>query len=152
MPQLLHLRAEQRRHRFAKFVFRCKSDPKEIVKIEPFLKRMNKCAKLDDGTLYRLLVGGTEAVNNAILHGNKSDPRKEVRMTCIIMKNVLKLRVKDRGKGFDPRTLPNPLDEENLMKESGRGVFLMRSLMDDVRFRFSKSGLTVELTILLKRS
>lgn len=135
-----------------KFEMKCISEPKEIALVEKFLNRVNKTAKLDDGTFYRLLVASTEAVNNAILHGNKSDTRKHVCLVVLYRKNdSIVVRVKDEGKGFDPNSLPNPLDEKHLLKPSGRGVFLMRELMDEVNFSFGKDGSTVELVINLKR-
>lgn len=135
-----------------KFEMECMSDPKEVVHVEEFLDKVNKVAKLDDGTFYRLLVASTEAVNNAIMHGNKSDPRKIVFIAIVFKKNEsLRVRVKDQGAGFDPNHLPNPLDEINLMKTTGRGVFLMRELMDEVDYNFGKEGATVELVINLKR-
>ncbi|HEY6952192.1 MAG TPA: ATP-binding protein [Bacteroidota bacterium] len=121
----------------------CKSNPKEIAKVEKFLARVNKKAHLDDGTTYRLLVATTEAVNNAILHGNKSDPRKLVRISCSLEHHILTMTVQDSGKGFDPSGLANPLAEENLLKESGRGIFLIRSLIDEVNFRIRKNGTSV---------
>ncbi len=135
-----------------RFEMNCISEPKEIAHVEEFLNKVNRTAKLDDGTFYRLLVAVTEAVNNAILHGNKSDPRKLVCLVVLYRKNDrLVVRVKDEGKGFDPDHLPNPLDEKHLLKPSGRGVFLMRELMDEVHFSFGKDGSTVELVINLKR-
>ncbi len=129
----------------------CISNPKEIGKIEEFLKSVNKKAKLDDGTFYRLFVSTTEAVNNGIIHGNKSDPRKKVCVTCEVNTDVLIVRVKDQGNGFDPAAVPNPLDEQNLMKESGRGIFLIRSMMDKVDYSMTQQGTTIEMVINLKR-
>jgi serine/threonine-protein kinase RsbW len=128
------------------------SDPKKIVLVEPFLLKVNTVARLDDGTFYRLLVAATEAVNNAIMHGNKSNPRKRVWLTCRYVKNdSLTLSVRDEGEGFNPDIIPNPLDEENLLKASGRGVFLMRELMDRVDYKIAEHGSTVEIMIDLKR-
>ena len=132
------------------FTLECTADPKEIRKVEPFLQQINDVARLDDGTFYRLLVAGTEAVNNAILHGNKSDPRKTVHVTCTLGKDELVFRVKDQGKGFKPEEVPNPLEEKNLLKTNGRGIFLMRSLMDKVSYEVSHDGTEVELVIDLK--
>jgi serine/threonine-protein kinase RsbW len=129
----------------------CVSVPEEIQRVEEFLQKLNKIMRLDDGTFYRLLVAGTEAMNNAVLHGNKSDPDKRVCMTCIQKTDVLIIRVQDEGEGFDARKLPNPTAEENLLKESGRGIFLMRSMMDKVLFKKNKQGTLVEMTINLKR-
>ena len=132
------------------FTFECTGDPKEIRKVEPFLDQVNKAARLDDGTYYRLLVAGTEAVNNGILHGNKGNPNKTVYVTCILNKDELVFRVRDQGKGFKPEEVPDPLEEKNLMKTSGRGIFLMRSLMDEVSFKVTREGTEVELVIDLK--
>jgi serine/threonine-protein kinase RsbW len=129
----------------------CESNPKEIGCIETFLHQVNKKLKLDDGTIYRLLVSCTEAVNNAIIHGNKSAPDKSVNVRCIVDKRFLTVRVKDEGKGFDPEKLQDPREEKNLMKESGRGFFLMRSLMDSVRVRRLKSGSVVEMKVKLHK-
>lgn len=132
------------------FYFDCKSDQKEIRRIEPFLQKMNEVAKLDDGTFYRLLVAGTEAINNGILHGNRGNKKKLVHVTCIIKKDSLVFRVKDEGSGFNPEEVPDPLEEKNLLKTSGRGVFLMRSLMDKVTYTMTPEGTEVELVIDLK--
>lgn len=132
------------------FYFECKSDPKEIRKVEPFLNQINEAANLDDGSFYRLLVAGTEAVNNAILHGNRGDVRKTVHVVCVLSKDSLVFRVRDEGRGFKPEEVPDPLDEKNLLKTSGRGIFLMRSLMDKVNFAMTAEGAEVELIIDLK--
>jgi serine/threonine-protein kinase RsbW len=133
--------------RLQTFTFECTGEPKEIGKVEPFLQQINDVARLDDGTFYRLLVAGTEAVNNAILHGSKSDPRKTVHVTCTLEKDKLVFRVKDQGKGFKPEEVPDPLEEKNLLKTNGRGIFLMRSLMDKVSYRITRDGTEVELVI-----
>jgi len=132
------------------FYLTCNSDPKEINKVEPFLQEISRVAKLDDGTFYRLLVAGTEAVNNGILHGNKGDKKKHVHVVCILSKDSLVFRVKDEGRGFRPEEVPDPLEEKNLLKTSGRGIFLMRSLMDKVSYKITKEGSEVELVIDLK--
>ncbi|MGB2868485.1 MAG: ATP-binding protein, partial [Bacteroidota bacterium] len=112
---------------------------------------VNTRLHLDDGTMYRLLVAGTEAVNNAIIHGNKSNPDKCVAMVVIWTADALTLRVKDSGTGFDPTTLPNPLADENLLKDSGRGIFLIRQMMDEVKFVPMKTGWMIEMKVNLKR-
>lgn len=113
--------------------------------------KINEVAKLDDGALYRLLVAATEAVNNGILHGNKSDPNKHVLVTCVFSEKKLTFTVEDEGKGFKPEKIPNPLDEKNLLKTSGRGVFLMRSLMDEVKFHITPRGSKIDLILRLPK-
>jgi serine/threonine-protein kinase RsbW len=134
-----------------KFIYEkiCRSNRKEISCIEEFLRRISLQQHLDDGMMYRLLVSCTEAVNNAIVHGNKSNPDKKVVIRCIVEKKTLAICVRDEGKGFDPESLQDPRDEKNLMKENGRGVFLMRSLMDTVKFKKFKSGSAVEMKVKL---
>ncbi len=141
----------RRKAKAAKCELICKSDPREIAKVEKFLEKVNKKARLDDGTMYRLLVATTEAVNNAIIHGNKLDPKKLVYVSCEVVGQTLTITVRDHGKGFDPQNLANPLEEQNLMKESGRGIFLIRSLVDEVSFRVQKIGTTVIMKVDLSR-
>jgi serine/threonine-protein kinase RsbW len=73
-----------------------------------------------------------------------------VHVVCILEEDSLVLRVKDEGKGFRPDQIPDPLEEKNLLKTSGRGIFLMRSLMDKVTFRISPEGTEVELVVDLR--
>jgi serine/threonine-protein kinase RsbW len=144
-------KAAHRKVNPAKCEMTCKSDPREIPKVEKFLNKVNQKAHLDDGTMYRLLVATTEAVNNAIIHGNKSNPKKRVRVSCQLVHQVLTMTVQDNGKGFDPNSLANPLEEANLLKESGRGIFLIRSLIDEVSFKVQKSGTSVIMKIDLSK-
>jgi len=74
-----------------------------------------------------------EAVINAIFHGNKEDPRKKVHLKFLTLADGLEIHVRDEGKGFDPNTLPDPLAKENLLNDSGRGIFLVRKFMDEFR-------------------
>jgi serine/threonine-protein kinase RsbW len=90
----------------------------------------------------------TEAVANAIFHGNRGAKEKNVYIRFVVTKKLLKIHVRDEGKGFEPEKIKNPLDPENLLKESGRGVFIVKMLMDDVKFEFSEQGTTV---ILIKK-
>jgi serine/threonine-protein kinase RsbW len=84
-----------------------------------------------------------EALVNAILHGNKSDQTKGVRVCVALAEDCsMLIVVKDAGSGFDPNQLPNPLMAENLMATHGRGIFLINRLMEDVRFSF-EHGTTI---------
>ncbi|MEY4110166.1 MAG: hypothetical protein RLZZ46_520, partial [Bacteroidota bacterium] len=91
-----------------------------------------------------ILVAVTEAVNNAIQHGNKFDPAKEIEVEYEKKKNSLVFRITDQGQGFDFTTIPDPTDPENLEKINGRGVFLMFKLADKVNFK--ENGRVVELS------
>lgn len=121
------------------------SNPKQIRKVEPFLKKIHHVTHLDEIQMHKMMVSVTEAVNNAIIHGNKSDPQKKVSVRCEISPDWLVVFVEDEGKGFQPRKVRNPLQKQNLMRENGRGVFLMRTLMDRVEFKIGDSGSQVSL-------
>lgn len=110
------------------------SDPQQITNVEGFLIKLNKRLHLDDALFNKLLVATTEAVNNGIIHGNKRDARKNVTLTCELNHQFVTVRIDDEGSGVDPLSLPDPLAAENLLRENGRGVFLMRSLMDEIEF------------------
>jgi serine/threonine-protein kinase RsbW len=76
-----------------------------------------------------------EALNNAVLHGNRLDPGKLVHVYCRCeLGKGVSIVVRDQGKGFDPNAIPDPLAAENLRAENGRGILLMKSQMDDVSF------------------
>jgi len=90
-----------------------------------------------------ILVAVTEAVNNAMQHGNKLDPGKKVNLAFLAEEKSLSFLVSDQGSGFDFRNLPDPTNPENLEKPNGRGVFLMRHLADKVEF--SDNGRSVQL-------
>ena len=128
-----------------------RSNPKLIYRVEKFLGKMKRKAHLDDSQFNKVLVSATEAVNNSILHGNKLDLKKKVYLSCEISEEKMVLKVRDSGKGFDPDQIGNPLNESNLLRESGRGVFLMKTLMDRVEYHFSESGSEVEMTLLLTK-
>ena len=84
-----------------------------------------------------------EAVANAIKHGNLQDPGKKVRVDADLEGAVLVIRVEDEGLGFDPSQLGDPLAPENLLKPNGRGIFYMRSFMDDIEYTPRPGGGTV---------
>jgi serine/threonine-protein kinase RsbW len=92
---------------------------------------------------HNLLVAASEAVNNAVVHGNKKDPAKKVLLDINCSDQDVVLEVQDEGRGFNPKNLPNPLLPENLLKPSGRGIHIMKSLMDRVNFDFTSGGTTV---------
>jgi serine/threonine-protein kinase RsbW len=121
------------------------SKPRNVGKVEGFLKKVDRIARLDEIQEHKLMIALTEAVNNAILHGNKSKEEKKVRIVCEIRETGLLFTVTDEGRGFKPDTVANPLREENLLKESGRGIFLMRTLLDRIEFHRTREGMQLKL-------
>jgi serine/threonine-protein kinase RsbW len=91
----------------------------------------------------KILVSTLEAVNNAILHGNQSDPEKFVEIEIIFKGNELKIKVIDEGLGFRPNEVPDPTVHENIEALNGRGVYLMSRLADKIKY--SKKGNSVTM-------
>jgi serine/threonine-protein kinase RsbW len=121
------------------------SKPENISIVEKFVDDLRGDLKIGDDVYGNILISLTEAANNAIIHGNKSDEKKEVEIQYDLDgrgKN-LSFIIKDQGPGFDYSNLPDPTAPENLEKPSGRGVFLMMQLADMVVF--SDKGATVEM-------
>ncbi len=127
------------------------SNPKNIRKVERFLTKVSQHIALDEIQFHKLMVSLTEAVNNAIVHGNKSNPQRKVAILCELYDGGLWLRVRDQGRGFRPDEIESPLKEENLLRESGRGIFLMRTLMDRVEFFRTAEGMEVGLWLDLRK-
>ena len=127
------------------------SNPKSIGRVEGFLQKVDKKTHLDEIQLHKLMVSLTEAVNNAIIHGNKSDGAKKVMVICDCQPDRLVITIADQGKGFNPEKIRNPLKKQNLHRTSGRGIFLMRTLMDRVEYEMGKNGATVRLVMELRK-
>jgi len=81
-----------------------------------------------------------EAVTNAMVHGNQEDESKSVEVIFNCHDNELEIEVGDQGEGFDPAKVPDPTNAENLLKTSGRGIFLMRTFMDEIEWRNRPEG------------
>ncbi len=112
--------------------------------IEKLIETICSTYTLNEDHYGNILVSVTEAVNNAIYHGNKSDPNKKVHVGFEATPETLTFSISDEGPGFDFNNLPDPTDPENLEKPSGRGIFLMRHLADEVTF--SEDGRSVLLS------
>jgi len=110
------------------------SDIRHISSLESLVQRIFSEHSISDELFPNVLVALTEAANNAVLHGNQSNPVKKVRICSQVENRVLYFQIKDEGIGFDPENLPDPTDPENIEKPNGRGVFLMRRLADEVQF------------------
>jgi serine/threonine-protein kinase RsbW len=105
--------------------------------------RITQSVGLDEDASQWVGVAIAESVINAIRHGNRNDATKHVFVefeTISAAVPELSIRVRDQGEGFDPDAAPNPLASENLLKSSGRGIFLIRNLMDDVRLQRAPEG------------
>jgi serine/threonine-protein kinase RsbW len=101
----------------------------------------------DEGSIDDIRVAVDESVVNAITHGNRLDETKRVTLEVVLLPDALEVRIHDQGVGFDPASVADPLAAENLLRSGGRGILLMRSLMDEVRYSHSASGGT-QMTLL----
>lgn len=119
------------------------SDPRNIEVVESFVQKIAEKYRLSPDQYGNLRLSLTEAVNNAIIHGNCEDKTKTVSIEFRKKKDAIAIRVSDEGCGFDYRSVPDPTLPENLCKCGGRGVFLMRNCSD--RIRFHDNGSTVEM-------
>ena len=120
-----------------------KSIPKNIAQIERYLGELFSEHNLDINMYPDMLISLTEAVNNAIVHGNELDKQKEVSVKSIVQSDHIRFKVSDEGDGFNPKELPDPCCNDNVMTIGGRGVMLMRALSSEVYF--TNGGATVEL-------
>ncbi|HMI66819.1 MAG TPA: ATP-binding protein [Cyclobacteriaceae bacterium] len=115
-----------------------------IRMIESFIDNAREKFQLDDDIYGNIMIAITEAVNNAIKHGNQSDSAKNVSLSLSLDDSLIKFIVEDEGQGFDFENLPDPTAPENIEKPGGRGIFLMKHLSDEVRFK--EGGRIVELS------
>lgn len=105
---------------------------------------MGRMAGLDEDSIHWVSVAVRESVINAIKHGNGNDEQKRVHVEFTPLadeaRGGIAIRVRDEGEGFDPRQLPDPLAPENVLKSSGRGIFLIRHFMDEMRLQRAPEG------------
>jgi serine/threonine-protein kinase RsbW len=120
------------------------SDINELSKAESLVDKICQQLAINEDYYGNVLIAVTEAVNNAIRHGNKENKSKKVQINVCDSERVFKITVCDEGQGFDYYNLPDPTAPENIEKENGRGIFLMKSLADSVQF--NNNGREVELT------
>ncbi len=125
-----------------------KSIPSQIHVVEQELEKFGRKVGLSEDDIENFGIATTEMVNNAIRHGNKSDPSKTVSIKFSKSESEMRVVVRDDGGGFDPDAVADPLKPENIFRESGRGIFIVKMLMDDVQFKFTDAGTEV---ILIKK-
>lgn len=120
------------------------SQPENIAIIERLIDEIRDGQAFQEECYGDVLIAMTEAVNNAIVHGNRLDDTKEVVVEYELRQADLYFRITDQGAGFDFENVPDPTSPENIEKPNGRGVFLMRQLADECVF--TDDGRVVELT------
>ena len=116
-----------------------------VSEVEAMAEKLAAGAGLDEDESFRVTMAVREAAVNAVLHGNEYDSTKQIVVSLENTGEALKFVIRDQGKGVDPENLPDPLAPENLLRGTGRGIFLIRSFMDEVHFRQLHPG--TELTL-----
>ena len=113
--------------------------------VEYVTRHCSSCSEYARRLNLNFRVGLTEALSNAMLYGNNSDPEKSVRVEVTIKLDEVSVIVTDQGVGFDPESVPDPTLPDNISKSGGRGIFLMKALMDEVQFNERGNSVTLVL-------
>lgn len=116
------------------------SNSNNLITVEEFVNYFAKEIGIPESRMNGLMLSVTEATTNAIKHANKNDESKLVKINVKVENNKVYISVKDEGVGFDPTQIPDPTEPENLMKDSGRGVYLMKFYMDDLQYNLTPTG------------
>ena len=111
---------------------------------EEVVKKFAEQNGLPEDDVHQIGMAVREGVVNAVVHGNRYNAQKMVSLTAEATADRLTITVQDQGEGFDPDDIPDPLAEENLLRKSGRGLFLIRAFMDELRLeRLGREGMQV---------
>jgi serine/threonine-protein kinase RsbW len=129
----------------SKVSYRLESTLESVNKAEEMASQLAAKAGFDEDSRDGITMAVREAMINAVLHGNAYDPNKRVNLSLEQNDRELIVTISDEGRGLEPDEIPDPLAEENLMKQSGRGIFLIRAFMDEVRFRKLEPGTEITL-------
>jgi serine/threonine-protein kinase RsbW len=133
-----------------KYSLEIESDPNNLITVEEFVNYFAKDLGVSDERMNGLLLSVTEATTNAIIHGNKCNLDKKVYINVLVENNNIIIKVKDEGDGFDPASVPDPTEPQNLLKDSGRGVYLMKVYMDDLKYNATPNGMETVLVLKLE--
>jgi serine/threonine-protein kinase RsbW len=123
----------------------------EINKLENLLFTLNEFYKIDQERFVNFHIAASEALMNAIVHGNKESADKRVSVDILEDDSSLELVISDEGIGFDVSDVPDPTKNNNLYKDHGRGIFIMKSLTDGYECCSGEKGTIVKLKILFKK-
>ncbi len=125
--------------------FTLNSTMESVGEVEAAADKLAEQAGIDEDERFRVTMAVREAAVNAVLHGNEYDPTKKITFSMENTGLALVFTIADQGRGLVPESIPDPLAPENLLRGTGRGIFLIRSFMDEVHFRQLHPG--TELTL-----
>jgi serine/threonine-protein kinase RsbW len=134
----------------SRVTFTLESSLDSVNKVEQTAEEHAARAGFDEDTISHIAMAVREATVNAVLHGNAYDPNKHITASFEITADSLIIRMADQGPGLKEENIPDPLAPENILRGSGRGIFLIRSFMDEVNFRQLHPG--TELTLIKHRT
>jgi serine/threonine-protein kinase RsbW len=117
------------------------SIPEILPEVEQFIfKTIKSNIKINKEVQNQIELAVAEAAANSIIHGNQSNPHKKIKVEISFQKKNIKISFQDEGNGFNPGEVPDPTKPENILKGSGRGIHIMKSLADEVIYKFLKTG------------
>jgi len=129
-----------------------KSNVNELARVATITEEIcERCGLIED-EIDDISIAVTEAVNNAIKHGNKGDSTKSIEIVFQIETEKIKIRIKDEGKGFQLEEVRDPRKNENLLKDNGRGILIMKTLMDEVKLLAGTEGNVLQLVKKISRN
>lgn len=126
------------------------SDPTLVPTLDQFIIGIAKESGMNPEKFNNLSLSFSEALSNSIIHGNKNDPNKKVKITVNVNDSKMVIIIKDEGKGFNIDSIPDPTKPENILKDSGRGIHIMRAFLDDLNYNFTDGGTETILVLSLK--
>ncbi len=122
------------------------SSQEYLTDVDVFIEGILRGYGADESMIADIAISVSELVNNAICHGNKSSGEKTVKVSISRNGSKVAITIADQGGGFDPNHIEDPLADENLLKEAGRGIFIVKNLMDSIEFTDIAGGTAVIIT------
>ncbi|MEW6652080.1 MAG: ATP-binding protein [Bacteroidota bacterium] len=125
------------------------SDPELLPELQEYVIQIAKEVNLDSTKINNLALSFSEAISNCMKHGNLFDKSKTITIVVTVTDSNLTILLKDEGKGFDINSVPDPTKPENILKDSGRGIHIMKNFVDGLRYNFTPQGTEIILEIAL---
>lgn len=126
------------------------SDPELLPELENYIVEIAKTHNVPEEKINNLALSFSEAASNGMSHGNRLDKEKKINIKVVISDSEFLVKIKDQGKGFKLDEVPDPTKLENILKDSGRGIHIMKSFLDGLTYNITPSGTEVSLSISLK--
>jgi serine/threonine-protein kinase RsbW len=123
------------------------SDPSLIPEVDQFILEKINTVNFNSELISNISLALSEGLANAIVHGNKLDPNKNVTISVNLFDDRLVISIKDEGNGFNPDEVPDPTRPENILRDSGRGIHIMKSFINNVSYKFDNNGTELILVI-----